>query len=162
MDREAFPLGRLQANNVADRKHRMQILTRFAARSRADQALLLQSAFMVLAVRLALWVFPMVWVQRFASRAAGKSHTGCPVEKILWAVAAVSRHIPAATCLTQALAAQALLVRAGHVSRVMIGVAKDERLGFQAHAWLVLKDKVVLGGPEVSSYVSLTGWQAEH
>lgn len=141
----------------------MRILKRFAARSRTDQVLLLQSAFMVLSLRLALWLFPLVWVQRFASCGVGEYRSRPSVDKILWAITSVSRHIPGATCLTQALAAQALLVRVGHVSRVMLGVAKDERLGFQAHAWLVLKDKVVLGGPdEANRYVSLTGWQAEH
>lgn len=135
---------------------------RFASRSRADQSLLLKAAVMVAVIRLALWILPVAKIQLFAARTSSKPRTALPVDRILWAVAAVSRHIPAATCLTQALAAQALLVRAGHVSRVMIGVAKDERSGFQAHAWLVLKDKVVLGGPEVARYVSLTGWQAGH
>jgi Transglutaminase-like superfamily len=137
----------------------MRRLRRFAGYSRADQSLLLQALLVVAAIRVALWLLPVAKVQCFASRGARKSPTGYPVDRILWAVAAVSRHLPAATCLTQALAAQAMLFRAGHVSRVMIGVAKDDRIGFQAHAWLVLEEKVVLGGPEVSRYVSLTGWQ---
>ena len=37
----------------------------------------------------------------------------------------VSRYLPGATCLTQALAAQALLTQSGFPSQVEIGVAKE-------------------------------------
>ena len=59
-----------------------------------------------------------------AQAAAGASGS---LEQMVWAVTVVSRYLPGATCLTQALAAQALLTQSGFPSQVEIGVAKDRR-----------------------------------
>jgi hypothetical protein len=94
------------------------------------------------------------------------------VEQVVWAVKVVSRYLPGATCLTQAIAAQALLTHSGFPSQVEIGVAKerkdgrdnatakteDEARGFHAHAWVVCKGQVVLGGRQVERYNSLMVW----
>jgi hypothetical protein len=79
-----------------------------------------------------------------------------PIERFVWAVKVVSRYVPRASCLTQAVAVQALLARAGHESSIEIGVAKDTAQQFQAHAWVVCDNKIVLGGPNVAGYARLT------
>jgi hypothetical protein len=101
-------------------------------------------------------------MQRFAFRARKKQEAPYSVEQFVWAVRAVSRSVPGATCLTQALAAQVLLTRAGHPSRVEIGVAKSEKNQFQAHAWLVLGDQVLIGGAGVERYTPLVAWEEGH
>jgi hypothetical protein len=60
------------------------------------------------------------------------------------AVAAVSRFVPTATCLTQAFAAQMMLARAGHATDLRIGVAKRDG-ALEAHAWLEYQGTVVYG-----------------
>jgi len=76
------------------------------------------------------------------------------VEKIAWAVQAAARHVPRATCLTQALAAQTWLKRRGFPADLHIGVARDSRKQFQAHAWVVSDGKVIIGGAEHENYVA--------
>ena len=60
-----------------------------------------------------------------------------------------SRYVPGSTCLVQALAGQWLLQREGYAPQLRIGVSKAE--GFEAHAWLELEGKVLIGGPEESA-----------
>jgi hypothetical protein len=69
-------------------------------------------------------------------------------ERIAWAVEKVARIVPRTTCLTQALAVQALLSRIGYASQLSIGVAKDKKGQLVAHAWVKSQGKVVIGGSE--------------
>lgn len=57
----------------------------------------------------------------------------------------LARFVPRASCLTQALALQYLLARAGHRSELQVGVRRDEDGRFLAHAWVSCNDRVVLG-----------------
>ena len=59
------------------------------------------------------------------ARAAAGAPIGS-VEQVVWGVRAVSRYLPGATCLTQAIAAQSLLTHCGFPSQVEIGVAKEQ------------------------------------
>ena len=70
-----------------------------------------------------------------------------PAERIAWAVAAAGRGIPRATCLVQALAAQVLLARHGHVAQLRIGVARATE-GIAAHAWLERDGEPIFGAPD--------------
>lgn len=51
-----------------------------------------------------------------------------------------------ADCLVQALAGQRWLRRRSVVSEIVIGTAKDADGKFEAHAWLLHKGTVILGG----------------
>ena len=113
-------------------------------------------------IRAGLWLLPFRTVQKFAFAAKKPKDSPFSVEQFVWAVRATSQYVPAATCLTQALAAQVLLSRAGHSPRVEIGVAKNEKNEFQAHAWLVLNNQVLIGGTEVERYTPLTAWEEGH
>jgi hypothetical protein len=79
--------------------------------------------------------------------------------RIGWAVRNVARLVPGASCLTQALAAQYLLARAGCRSELQVGVARDASGRFLAHAWLVSDGRVVIGGTsrELARYALLPG-----
>ena len=67
----------------------------------------------------------------------------------MWAVQVASCYVPRATCLTQALAAQALLGFGGIPAAVRIGVAKETE-DFEAHAWLESGGKILMGGAEAA------------
>jgi len=107
-----------------------------------------------------LWLFSFQNIQRYAAK-LGKPPTTpcktdlCRVDTIVWAVRAVTRYVPRATCLTQALASQILLSRRGHASRLHIGVARDEKEDFHAHSWLESQGVIVLGGLDVAKYSPL-------
>jgi hypothetical protein len=73
----------------------------------------------------------------------------------------MSRYLPHATCLTQALAAQALLFRSGFPAQVEIGVAKDDDRRLSAHAWVVCYGQVVLGGQQSDRYNSVMIWNPQ-
>ncbi len=53
---------------------------------------------------------------------------------------------PGATCLPQALAAQWMLSRRGYKAKLVVGVARQSRDNFAAHAWVISGDQIVIGG----------------
>jgi hypothetical protein len=85
------------------------------------------------------------------------------IEQIVWAVRAVSRYVPNATCLTQALVVQRFLIRSGHRCRLRLGVSKDAVRGFEAHAWVECDERVVIGesaGESVTSrFTPIAAWE---
>jgi hypothetical protein len=82
------------------------------------------------------------------------------IAQLVWAVRFASIYVPNPTCLTQALAGQVLLERYGYPTRLVIGVAPDDKgkAPFQAHAWLESNGTVVIGESAVN-YVPLTTLQ---
>lgn len=74
--------------------------------------------------------------------------------RVAWAIPRAAARLPwRADCWVQAMAAQAWLARAGVATEVVIGVRQD-RGGFEAHAWLRRGDRIVTGG-EVGGYAPL-------
>lgn len=124
-------------------------LQRLRELSGEERLLLLRAVMVVLVARIALFCAGASAAKRaclFAARGTGQ-HS---VDRLAWAVAVASAYIPGMTCLTQALALQGMLARAGRWCRVEIGIVKDTAL--QAHAWVVAGDRIVLGGTDVERY----------
>jgi hypothetical protein len=69
-------------------------------------------------------------------------------------VETTARLIPGATCLTQALAAEVLLRRAGEDPGIRFGVAVGEG-DFEAHAWLELHGRILVGERGVERFTPL-------
>lgn len=137
-----------------------RLYRRFLRLSSAERGLLLQSALAVVVVRVALSLLPArramsatLRLQRWCA-AAGRD-AGWPPDRIAWSVRVASRGVPGATCLTQALATQALLALAGRSSRLRIGVGRDEDGTFRAHAWVEVDDRVVIGGGRLDRFARL-------
>ena len=137
----------------------MRRLRRFALLPWAQKSQLLRALLVVTAARLALWLLPIGAVRRIALSDREKVSGANSIAELVWAVKAVSRYVPAATCLTQALALQWLLARSGHTSRIHLGARKNLKGKFQAHAWVECEDRLVMGGREAHKYVPLTAWQ---
>jgi hypothetical protein len=154
----------------------MRKFRRFISLSGEDRAALVQALWNLVVWRLGLWLLPVRVLRerarvsarnpRTSSRSAGLRacsaglRAGSPlsVERVAWAVKTTAPYVPRATCLTQALAAQSLLNRAGHRSKLHIGVAKGPGTEFGAHAWLECKDRVVIGGADLDRYTPLLAW----
>lgn len=137
----------------------MRRLKRFFQLTGAERRILIQAGFVVGVTRAALWFLSADTVRRVSARVA--RDTAGSLEQLVWAVKAVSRYLPHATCLTQALAAQALLARSGFPSQVEIGVAKDDFHRLQAHAWVVCYGQTVLGGQQPNHYNSVMSWDPQ-
>jgi hypothetical protein len=133
----------------------MRSVKRFLRFSQSERTLLLQAAISIVSVRLALRFLSVERLQALACHWAGRAGTPVISDRIVWAVEAAARKIPASTCLSKALAAQALLARHGHTSEVMIGVAKDEACRLEAHAWISCQNEILIGGPETGRYTPL-------
>lgn len=117
--------------------------------------LLLEAVITVGAVRLALWLLPYDKVRAYLKRPQPVSKHSQPPAIVVRFVAAASQFIPAATCLTRAVAAQLLLRRNGHDASLQIGVSKKASDTLLAHAWVESGGVIVIGGDEVEGLTRL-------
>src|SRR5450432_3590526 len=116
----------------------MTTMNKARALTMNDAALLLCAGSTVACVRLALWLVPFGMVRRMTAwlgRRRNANGENLSARQICRAVMIASRFVPRATCLTQALAAEALLSRRGFTGTLCLGVKRDS-VGFGAHAWL--------------------------
>jgi hypothetical protein len=134
-------------------------LKRFFQLNQAERCILLRVGIVLGVTRGALWFLPTDTVRRISDKVA--RGTAGSVEQLVWAVETMSRYLPYTTCLTQALAAQALLSRSGFPAQVEIGVAKDDGRRLCAHAWVVCYGQVVLGGQQSRHYNSVMIWNPQ-
>ena len=139
-------------------------VARFAALSTSEKIYLLKCVPVVAAVRVGLTLLSYRTLKRWVPRGSAQLDAARhDLRRVSWGVRNAARVVPGASCLTQALAAQFLLARAGHASNIHIGVAKDDAGHVIAHAWLVCDGRVVVGGSirEVRRYSFLADLDAE-
>jgi hypothetical protein len=115
---------------------------------------------LVVAVRCALWVLPSRLIVRGVGRVASMRdveivNPRASAATIVWAVEAMGRRVPRASCLTQALAAKLLLRAFGLRSQLCLGVACTADGSLRAHAWLERGGRPILGGAGIQSIVLL-------
>jgi len=133
----------------------MNLLRRVASLPPAERLLLLRAACTVTFFRLGLSTVPFSRLLRLAERGLRGSRSAVEPDRAAWAVRVVSRRVPHATCLTQALALQALLAEGGRRGHLRIGVRNEKPGRIAAHAWLELDGRVLIGERERSSYLTL-------
>jgi len=127
------------------------------ALSGADRRLLFDAVIASAFFRLALYFFAL---ERLRGWAARPGRGDRPVDRIVWAIEAATRRVPATTCLSSALALQRLLGANGHESELHIGVAKTAGV-FAAHAWVERDGRVLFGESERDAYVPLASWPSD-
>jgi hypothetical protein len=127
----------------------MEDLRKFLFLRPSERRLLLKSVLLLWAVRLGLWLIPLPTLRRLLAKLRPAKpifpKENSNIEKIIWAVAVASRYVPAATCLTQALAGQILLSQHGEPALLHIGVAKNEAGKLEGHAWVESRGRIVIG-----------------
>jgi hypothetical protein len=140
-----------------------------ARRSPAAWRLAWRALRLVLWVRLALWRRPYARVRAELRARGAAARPAAPIlvagddlardpEALAWAVGAVARRVPKASCLTQALALEALLAAAGRASDLRIGVARRADGSFEAHAWTELEGRILIGAlPGMERFAVLPG-----
>lgn len=117
----------------------------------------------LMAARLARAVFPFRRIAAWVGTAGAESSGAAPAEQVEiaqmvgWAVGRVSGRVPwDARCLTQAIAAWAMLKRRGLDGTVSFGAAKSESGELKAHAWLRFGPCVVTGDAGHEEFKLLT------
>jgi hypothetical protein len=122
---------------------------RFVGLAPGDRRLLLEALRWLATARLALWVMPFRRVQqRFDAHepsSVDATWDASAPAAVARAIRRARRLVPAATCLPQALAGRAMLAKRGIACDLRIGVAKDEHGHLQAHAWVEVEGRVVVG-----------------
>jgi len=79
--------------------------------------------------------------------------------RVRWAVEAIARHSPIAlVCFPQTLAGYTMLRRRGVRSTMVYGVAHSAAGKLMAHTWLVVGDRVVLGGEDSAQFTPVERW----
>lgn len=89
--------------------------------------------------------------------ASCKGRGAAPINRLVWSIEAASKRMKGTTCLSKALALQRLLAQNGHDSELRIGVDKAAGL-LTAHAWLVCRGQVLVGGAEIGAHRLLAAW----
>jgi hypothetical protein len=130
---------------------------KFLSLTAVERNLFLRAWFWLTTIRIMLWVLPFQRLSGLLRRLVPQSHglAGADQEEALRLARAVTKasdYVPKATCLPQALAVQALLRREGLSADLHIGVAKDEKGEFQAHAWLENRGTIIIGDYELQIY----------
>lgn len=134
-------------------------VAKFCNLSGADQRLLIRAATALVTARLARRMMPLRTARKAVIRSQAILRTPSPLaaERIVWAVETAGSVIPGAgNCLVRALAAEAILIRAGYRCDLRIGVARDGADEMAAHAWLENGDgKVLIGDFNLDRYRAL-------
>jgi hypothetical protein len=142
----------------------MRRIFKFLRLRPADQLLFAGSLFLVAAIRAGLTFIPFQTLHRLLDRMAdepvppGKTDDAYEAS-VTQAVATVSRLVPQATCLTQALAVQVLLRRKGHQTFLRFGVAPPRNGRLEAHAWIESHGRVIIGGAGLAAFTPLAATQ---
>lgn len=133
-------------------------LAKFFRLQFSDQRLLMRAVLAVVSAKLAIRTLPLPAARTAVTRLGriGWSVTPVRADRIVWAVEAAGRAIPGMkNCLVQAVAAEAMLLRAGHPCELRIGAAKNGAKELIAHAWLESEGRVLIGEFELERYTPL-------
>ena len=126
--------------------------------SASERHLLIRAGVWVALARLVLSVLPFQQFKRLLNPTVLAAQTQTPVDSLAWAVRAAARVVPAATCLTQAVALKWMLARAGYTATIHIGVNQGTASKFSAHAWIERNGQIMLGEEEAGRYSQLLAW----
>ena len=122
-----------------------------------------KAAFWVLLVRISLLFTTHQKIRSvFVSKVCRAVADPVTEYRIARCVVFISKFVPKATCLTQAIAAQIMLSRCKISSTIFIGIAIPGRNEFSAHAWLESGERILLGGTRESlkGFTALARFQA--
>ena len=123
----------------------LEAVRKFARLAPRDRAVLTRTVLTLALSRLVTWVLPFPVGRRLL---VGKRRPDRPTvtgDQIRWAMHHAQRVIPGATCLPQAVAAEALLTRGGLPALLQIGVMKTPEGKLLAHAWVESDGRIVVG-----------------
>ncbi|MBI4814037.1 MAG: lasso peptide biosynthesis B2 protein [Methanobacterium sp.] len=128
----------------------MGIISSFIKLPSRDKLVVIEALFWVTIIRLMVWIFPFRFVQKRVQKIASylsSDSSSVSMSRLRVMIVIVSRYVPRATCLVQALAGYILFSKYGYITSIKIGVL-NENGEFEAHAWLENDNNVILGESE--------------
>ncbi len=140
-------------------------LAKFFRLSFPDQRLLMRAALAVVGAKLAIRTLSLPRARAAVTRLERLGWIVRPAraDRIVWAVETAGGAIPGMkNCLVQAVAAEAMLLRAGHPCELRIGAAKNGPRELIAHAWLESEGRVLIGDFELDRYAPLMARRPSH
>ena len=133
-------------------------IARFRSLPPSDRTLFLIALLAIASVRVGLWLTSFRRLHRSLARIARPTGSPDPTpgeaDRIGWAVGSAARFVPDATCLPQALAAEAILRRRGHPADLRLGVSRGDD-GVEAHAWVESYGRVIVGDGDLDRFEPL-------
>ena len=114
-----------------------------------EKKLCFRAVYLMAYFRLALFgrsfqsLYESVCIKR--ERAHRDTAESIPLQRLLRIIRYARRAVPFTTCLSEAYAAHTLLTENGFRPVLRIGVKKDPGAELEAHAWLTLDDRIVVG-----------------
>jgi hypothetical protein len=120
----------------------MKIIRGYLGLPKQKKNLILKSVFLTFLIRLSLYFFNFSKIDRYAKK-IHKSNKKNSIEDVLWSVKTASNIVPGTTCLTTAMTGHILLSIYNYSSYIRLGVKNEDK--FEAHAWLEINNKIVLG-----------------
>ena len=136
----------------------MRRIRKFFNLSSGERRLLIRAWILLGVIRLGLELFPFSTLRKLLDRLRiklGSLKKEFSEEQLVWSVTVVSRYIPKATCLAQALTSQFLLQQAGHQACLHIGVTEADEGCLKAHAWVESQGRILIGGFDIDRYTHL-------
>ncbi len=139
---------------------------RFICLSGEKRKVVISAWFLLVGIRLGLLLLPFQNLTRLLEAVYGRGSNQSKggdnrVDRVLWAVETASRYVPRTTCLSRALAAQALLGQIGYPTSLRIGVKRGEQNALHTHAWLEAEGNVLIGRlPDLCCYKPLISVRA--
>ncbi len=129
----------------------MRRLRQLVALPTTHRRLLFRALVLLPVARVALATFRFETLHSWAHRRYSRAHTSTPdwqtVEAAAWAIDRSAR-VVGGRCLAQAMVGEWLLRRRGQPATLRVGVAKDGGGSLDAHAWLEVDGRAVVGGVE--------------
>ncbi|HEV3060517.1 MAG TPA: lasso peptide biosynthesis B2 protein [Vicinamibacterales bacterium] len=138
---------------------------RFRSLDRSRRRLVVEAAASMAVFRLGLHCLRFLTLRRIADRYVALTTTTVAAEpagidRVRWAITAAAAHLPSATCLVRALAADAMLRRRRIPAELRFGVRADRENGapIEGHAWIVCGDGLTIGlaEHEAGAFAELT------
>jgi hypothetical protein len=97
-----------------------------------------------------------VKVGSMGERRSADRFTDLDVDEICWSVKAVAARVPwRAMCFERGLAVQWMLRRRGLDAKLVYGARLGEEAGLDAHVWVTLNDRILIGGEQAAEFQRL-------
>jgi hypothetical protein len=125
-------------------------INRFLILSFEEKRLVVETSILLSVVTAGLYLLPFKSFMKQIGRLEKKRKGVIKLrkfdsDKILWAVRRVSRYIPHARCLSQAITVKIMLINHIDPVQLRIGLKKSHDDGILAHAWLEQQGNIIIG-----------------
>jgi hypothetical protein len=133
----------------------MNLLDRWIELSPSRRRLLAQAAVAVPVSMAIVWSMGTSRAREVMPRLPWRLRPDDDAADVGWAVEAAGRRIPGAKCLARAVAAEAIYERGGREADVHIGARRSDDGRLEAHAWVEVDGRVVVGADERDAFTRL-------